>query len=83
VEIVKNEKVKCVVKRIEDILKKKLKEVEVRKAELVKLGKFKRKERMKIIDEKMEYEYVIVGRIDNDVKSCEDGNSELRKKIVD
>lgn len=83
VELVKHATVQCVVQKLEDLLKKKLKEVAVRKAELVKLGKFNRQARMQLLAEKLAYESVLVGRIAQAVTSCEDGSSSFRKRVLD
>lgn len=82
VELVKHATVQCVVWKLEDLLKKKLKEVAARRAELVKLGKFNRQARMQLLAEKLAYESVLVGRIAQAVVSCEDGGSSFRQRVL-
>ncbi|KDR11694.1 Protein outspread [Zootermopsis nevadensis] len=82
VETVRYAAVQCVVGKLENLLQTKLKDIAVRKAELVKLGRFDRKARMQLLAEKLAYESVLVGRIAQAVTCSEDNSSSFRKRVL-
>lgn len=83
VEPVRYATVQCVVGKLENLLQIKLKDIAVRKAELVRLGRFDRQARMELLAEKLAYESVLVGRIAQAVTCSEDNSSSFRKRVLD
>jgi hypothetical protein len=82
-ELVRDAAIQCVVGKLENLLQTKLKEIAVRKTELVKLGRFDKQARMQLLAEKLAYESVLVGRIAQAVTNCEDNSSSFRKRVLD
>ncbi|PNF35189.1 hypothetical protein B7P43_G07654 [Cryptotermes secundus] len=82
-ELIRHAAVKCVVRKLENLLQTKLKEIAARKAELVQLGRFDSQARMQLLAEKLAYESVLIGRIAQAVTSCEDSSSSFRKRVLD